>query len=142
MKKVLYLFLLMISFIGCTGNFDNDTLLLVSKNGKYGYVNQNGKVIIPLEYDFLSRFNSGLALAEKNNEEFYIDKKNNILKLQNDYDDLRLFYDGMALVKKNDKYGYVDATGKEVIPCEYDFSLVTHFNEGVTVLKKIINIFI
>ena len=68
MKKILYLFLLIISafwFIGCQNSSDEEVLFRVAKNWKYGYVNKNGKIIIPLEYDILGDFDNNLAIAEK-----------------------------------------------------------------------------
>ncbi len=96
-------------------------LFLVSKNGKYGYVNEKNKIIIPCEYDFLLEFNSGFAYVEKDNKSGYMDKKNKMLKLKKNYDSLEPFYNGIAIVEKNGKKGCIDTTGREIIPCEYDF---------------------
>ena len=38
------------------------------------------------------------------------------------------FCEGLAVVKKSDKYGYIDKTGREVIPCQYDYA--EQFYEG------------
>jgi hypothetical protein len=42
--------------------------------GNYGFVNKNGKEIIPLIYDAAEEFKAGKAKVKKGNEEFYIDK--------------------------------------------------------------------
>ncbi len=41
-------------------------LAMVGKNGKYGFINKQGKLIIPMQYDFtLSFFSEGLASVKK-----------------------------------------------------------------------------
>ena len=37
----------------------------VSKEGKYGYLNEQGEVVIPLIYDFAWGFENGLAAVQK-----------------------------------------------------------------------------
>lgn len=45
------------------------------------------------------------------------------------YDQLSLFSEGYAAVCKDDKWGYIDKTGREVIPCKYDWA--NPFHEGL-----------
>ena len=46
----------------------------MSKDGKYGYIDNTGKVIIDLLYDEATVFNNNLAYVEKNDERYYINK--------------------------------------------------------------------
>jgi len=51
-------------------------LAIVKLNGKYGYIDITGKVVIDIKYDKLGYFNrNGLAKVELNGEQFYINKK-------------------------------------------------------------------
>mgnify|MGYP000228882386 CR=1 FL=1 len=50
-----------------------DGLTLVMKDEKSGYVNKNGEVIIPIEYDELSSFNEGIAVAKTGDKVQFID---------------------------------------------------------------------
>ena len=43
-----------------TGEY-HEGLAWIWKDGRYGYVNQNGKVVIEPKYDFACRFSDGLA---------------------------------------------------------------------------------
>jgi hypothetical protein len=52
----------------------SDGIINVSKDGKFGAIDLTGKVIIPLQYDFLSSFEEGIAFAKKGIETYYIDK--------------------------------------------------------------------
>ncbi|MBE6733512.1 MAG: hypothetical protein E7561_05915 [Ruminococcaceae bacterium] len=45
--------------------------------GKWGYIDTNGEVVFPLEYDNISEFRNGYALAEKGEKTFIIDTNGN-----------------------------------------------------------------
>lgn len=85
---------------------------------KWGFVDQNGEVKIPFEYDFLNPFENHLAYAKKGNKEFFVNINN--IKLEGDFDEARIFTFGLAAVKKNKKWGFIDEKGKLVIPMIYD----------------------
>lgn len=44
------------------------------------------------------------------------------------------FSEGLARVSKNQKYGYINISGKEVIPCIYDYAF--DFSEGLALVKE------
>ena len=50
------------------------------------------------------------------------------------YEDAKTFSEGLAAVKKDGKWGYIDETGKQVIPCKYEFAY--NFNEGVALVVE------
>lgn len=106
------------------------------KNGKWGFINENGKLEIPFEYDFADFFASnGLVKVKKNGKWGYINAKNKVvIPLQ--YDEAWHFSpNGLAPVKKNGKYGYIDAKGKVVIPLQYDIAGFFASN-GLAVARK------
>ena len=43
-------------------------------NGKWGYIDKKGDVIIPLEYDYADVFQGALAQVKLNGEYVYIDR--------------------------------------------------------------------
>ena len=47
----------------------------VERNGKCGYVDKKGKVVIPLTYDGMYSFSEGLSAVKKNEKWGYINKK-------------------------------------------------------------------
>lgn len=70
-----------LTYINWCNDFDNLLLCVQGKNGKWGYINREGELVIPLEYDKVSSawkrmtINKGrLAEVYKNGEKFYIDK--------------------------------------------------------------------
>ncbi len=57
--------------------FLEDGLQLIKKNSKYGYMNTNGNVVIPLVYDYAETFENGVAKVKKDGNYFHINKKGN-----------------------------------------------------------------
>lgn len=60
--------------------FLSEGLIAVNKDGKCGYINLQGEVIIPLQFDSACDFCDGKATVELNDQEFEIDKKGNRVK--------------------------------------------------------------
>lgn len=54
-----------------------DGLIAAKKDGKYGFINLQGTVIISIQYDRAWDFNNGTADVELNGEDFKIDKNGN-----------------------------------------------------------------
>ncbi len=79
----------------------------IKLNGRYGFIDAYGKLVIPAAYDNAAPFNrmDGYTNAD------------------------RLF-----AVKKNDKWGFVDAGNKLIIPFEYEE--VLPFSHGITMVIK------
>lgn len=118
-------------------------LARVSIDGKYGYINKKGDLVIPLQYSFAGNFNEGLALASvkrkiktgwwssKTIQRYGFINKQQQWLIPPNYDDARSFAHGRALVGRrisqdaddvsdaNMKYGYINNKGKEVIPLTY-----------------------
>lgn len=82
---------------------DINGLAYVSKDNKYGYINQSGNVVIPVTNDF---DDSKMSMVHYGNSASY--RKNNLY-----------------ILKKQDnngiwKYGLADDTGKEILPIIYN----------------------
>ena len=116
---------------------------VVGKSGnggmKYGCIDKNKKVVIPLEYDAILRymnsssaprtiFPDGLAIvgkADQNGVMKYgaVDKSGRVV-IPLTFDFLYAFGNDRAPAGRNvdggTKFGYVDKTGKVVVPLEYD----------------------
>lgn len=71
----------------------------VKTNGKWGFINKEGKVVIPPEYEDAASFTKGLAAVKKDGKWGFIDK-NNKMVLENKYEDAGSFNDkGCVFVK-------------------------------------------
>ena len=64
--------------------FDNiygfsDGLARVKQNGKYGYIDKNGKMVIQPQFNDARNFSDGLAMVRQNGKYRYIDKSGNMI---------------------------------------------------------------
>ncbi|MDR1679717.1 MAG: WG repeat-containing protein [Prevotellaceae bacterium] len=104
----------------------------IKLNGKWGFININGKEITPLKYDEVSDFNRhGIAKVKLNEKWGFIDKTGKEIT-QIKYDDIdleRRFINniGFTKVKLNGKYGFINEDLKEITLIKYDD--VQNFNE-------------
>lgn len=105
----------------------------VEKDGKRGYVNKSGKIVIPVQYEQSSGFYEGLAAVKKQDKWGYIDKTGKVV-IDFQYEYFNDFSDGLVSVKKNGKWGYLNKTGKVVIPFEYDNA--RSFHNGLAAVQK------
>ena len=94
-------------------------LARVQLNGKYGFIDKSGRLVIPCKYDDSESFSDGLAAVKLNHKWGSINNSGTLVTPCK-YDWAYSFREGMAEVKLNGKYGFVDKTGTEVISCKYD----------------------
>ena len=93
-------------------------LSLVGKGNKHGFVDKNGKVVVPLIYDEALTFSDGLAAVMQNNKWGYLDSTGKmVVELQ--YSEAMSFHNGMAVVVKGGNYGFINEKGTVVIPFEF-----------------------
>lgn len=103
-------------------------LSLVGKGDKHGFVNKEGKLIVPLIYDEALTFSEGMAAVKANGKWGFIDSTGKeIVSLK--YTDAMSFHDGFAVVSDGNKYGYIDKSGKIIIALQYDNA--RSFSEGL-----------
>jgi hypothetical protein len=114
-------------------------LAKVSRNGFKGYIDNTGKEVIPLIYDYALDFSDGLAKVRNDGYSYSykwgcIDKTGKeVISLI--YTDISHFSDGLAWVLNDGyKWGCIDKTGKEVIPFIYDEA--GGFSEGLAAVRK------
>lgn len=118
--------------INSFGNF-HDGLAYVKTDGKIGFIDIDGNMVILCKYDRVADngFNEGLCGVEINGLWGYIDKNGHtVIPMQ--YSKAGIFDDGFAWVCKDDKYGYIDKEGNVVVPFEYDGA--TFFKNGKAVV--------
>src|SRR5689334_2182984 len=90
------------------GSFKED-MAIVTKNGKYGFINRDYKEVIPPVYVTAYDFSEGAAAVE--------------------------VYDSVAAVEGNSIWIFIDKSGKQVVPGNYQF-LESSFSEGLAVVEK------
>jgi hypothetical protein len=103
-------------------------LYTMRENGKYGYINREGFVIIKPAFEEGYSFCEGLARVSVRHKYGFIDKTGKVV-IEPVFDEAGDFSQGMAMVSIDNKYGFIDREGKQAIPLEYD--LVSSFSEGL-----------
>ena len=104
-------------FYSYLGKMSNGLSAAANENRKYGYVDINGKVIIPFIYDNATEFKEGVAVVTKCEvftKEYLIDIKLNKV-FERKYTTMQEFSEGYFVIvdSKKEKIGFMDATGKE-----------------------------
>jgi len=98
-------------------------------NGKWGFIDEQGNIVLPAKYLDANDFKEGLALVSAKKYLYgYIDQSGKII-IPMMYTSCSNFENGMARVKLDGKTGCIDKTGKEVIPCIYE--VIDNFREDV-----------
>lgn len=126
-------------------------LVPVRQNGKWGYMDTSGVIVIPCQYDTAFPFasDSGWALVSKSDRVFYINMSGEEVFDVTDVDyTITLFQDGLFLATKSSlsadsmgypfsadrfKYGFVNECGEIIIPIEYRNASV--FHNGIALLE-------
>jgi len=100
-----------------------------SENYSYGFMDVNGKLVIPQIYKEVGRFTEGLAyVMNKDKLRGFVDTTGKEVVpciYQYAYD----FSEGLACVQMDDKWGFIDKTGEVSIPIQYHW--VYSFKDGL-----------
>lgn len=113
-------------------------LILVVRDGKYGYLNSKGREVIPCQYDEAGLFDQDRATVVVNGKWGIINHTGKvILPIRFDHSGYRSeayrFHDGLALVELDGRYGYCDRDGNLVVyPC---FENAYQFGDGLAPVK-------
>lgn len=128
-------------------------LALIKKNGKYGFIDKRGEIVIPPTFDAALPFSEGLAAVRKGAKWGYIDKTGKLVAKPL-FNNAASFSEGLASVNiageveacavigedtiayftRGGKNCYVDRTGVIVIRTDYDY--VFPFENGFAMVCK------
>ncbi|HVZ96275.1 MAG TPA: WG repeat-containing protein [Chitinophagaceae bacterium] len=112
-------------------------LARIQVNGKYGYINKEGKIAISPQYTDAGMFLDGLASVETKEgdkaKEGYIDKNGKIV-IAPQFDMAGDFFDDRARIKIDTSYGFIDKQGKIVIAPQY--SQGYDFNQNCAAVEQ------
>ena len=101
---------------------DSLYLCIVVKDGKYGVIDINSNVVIPMEYDKIQLMTDRVLRAKKAGKYGVINFSNQVL-VSFDYDDYLddyYFNDGVTAFSKNGKWGIVANNNQTISPFIYD----------------------
>ena len=109
------------------GDF-HEGLAGVRHNGLCGFIDRDGKPIVPFEYEDFGHFSSGLAPVKQNERWGYISDEG-FLSIEFQFEEALPFSQGVAGVMKDGMWGFVNRAGEMVI--DYQFLEVGSFNGGL-----------
>ena len=111
-----------------------DGYSIVVSNEKYGMIDENGKELIPCDYDYLDEI-CDIIRARIGFSWYYFDKKGTPVNVKK-YNSFGTDSYNINTVKKDGKYGVIGDNFEEIIPCIYDDikicdnEIVAVFDEG------------
>jgi hypothetical protein len=144
-----------LSFLGCKnkskdqfGDILNDTRVnskevgqregikyfQVVKDGKYGFRDLDGKIVIDAIFDMAEMFSEGLSTVQVGQKYGLIDENGSYVLPLSPFDYLGSVHDGLASYRANNKYGFIDIHGKTIIKPQFDW--VDEFSEGLCVVRN------
>jgi hypothetical protein len=88
-------------------------LFLVWVDGKGGYIDKTGQIVINPQFNCALDFHEGLAAVEIGDKWGFINKAGELV-IKSHFDDVFAFHEGLAEVGIGGKWGYIDKTGRYV----------------------------
>lgn len=106
-------------------------LIAVRQQGKWGFVNTQNQVVIPLIYDRVGTFYNDWVSVYSQGKAGVINSKGQIvIPVKLNYEEIGSFSEGFASVRRGDKWGVINNQGKEVVALKYD--QITNFVFGIS----------
>jgi hypothetical protein len=108
---------------------ENPLALCVSKNNKWGCINDKNKIILPLEFDYEFEYMDTIWVSKNNKWGCISSKGLEVIPFEyeaivrNSYENSDTFFDYIS-VEKNNKWGCLKMNGKIIVPIEYEKPIV------------------
>ena len=114
-------------------DYPSENRILVRKNGRIGYTDLDGNLVIPLRFPNAGSFNEGCAPVYIATDSLgthcnFIDTLGRYLFPQH-FANVQSFSEGFAPVSYNGQWGMIDHSGRIVLPIMYD--IVTVISDGI-----------
>lgn len=108
-----------------TGDFKEGMLIVRNKEGLYGFVNDNGGLAIPLQFQSATSFHEGVAKVSLNDKVFYVDKTGKKInhnepdEIKRPFDEVLSFSEGLAVARQGKLWGVIDDNNKIIIDFKF-----------------------
>jgi hypothetical protein len=94
-------------------------LYLIYEDGKWGFIDATGKVVIDPQFDEAWDFSEGLATVRIGEKWGFIDVSGQYV-VDPQFDETWYFSEGLAPVRVGEEWGYIDTMGQYVINPQFD----------------------
>jgi hypothetical protein len=91
----------------------------IKRNGKYGFIDDLGRLRVANRYEDIKPFSEGLAAIKIRNKWGFINRDEKII-IQPAYEDAAPFSNEHSIIKQKGFYGYMNNEGRVVLPARYD----------------------
>lgn len=106
----------------------------VEKNGKTGFRDLDGKIVIEPIYDMAEMFSEGYSVVTVGEKHGFIDEKGKYVLTLQSYEFLGSLHNGLADFRINDKVGFINIKGEVIIKPQFDWA--DEFSEGLCVVRN------
>lgn len=128
----------------CAPAFAEGLLWVTDEDGKEGYVDTKGQVVIPLKYESARDFHEGLAVvtiknSDDENEHLVIDKKGEtVFKIRKGFELKKYFFRNGYLVAKdsNGRIVFLDTKGEIAYKAPAKVETVGEYNKNLFVFRN------
>jgi hypothetical protein len=104
-------------------------LFQIVRDGKWGFMDRTGQIVIPPAFDDARDFFHGLAAVEMSEGHWgYIDEKGKLV-ISARFDEVRDFIEELAPARIGRKWGYIDTSGRMAVEPRYQSA--GEFHEGL-----------
>lgn len=104
----------------------------IRQDGKAGYIDRAGKVVIQPRFDRAGNFAEGRGAVQVNGKWGFTDAAGNTVILPQ-FDEVGQFYEGLCAVQTGDKWTFIDKAGSRVGKDSYDSAVP--FSQGLAAVK-------
>ncbi len=105
----------------------------VIENGKCGFRDLDGNIVIKPQFDHAEMFSEGYSAVTVGDKWGLIDKTGNYL-IKPQYEYLGGVHGGLMSFRQNDKYGFINLKNEVVIKPQFDW--VDEFSEGLCAVRN------
>ena len=113
--------------------FNGSDSAYFKNDDKYGFLNNNGDIIIDSIYEEVEGFGEGIAAVKSNGLWGGINSKGEKV-IEFKFDNSFQFREGLSRIKGKGGYGFIDTKGELVIPHQYTFAWI--FRDSLTTVTK------
>ncbi len=91
----------------------------IQRDGKFGFIDERGRLRIANRYDAIGEFHEGLAPVKLIGKWGFVNPSDQVV-INPNYEKVGVFIDGIALATRNGKAGVIDKKGNTVLGFQYD----------------------
>jgi len=107
-------------------------LLLIRRNGLYGYADSSGRQVIAPRFDEAGQFSEGLAAVRVGDNWGYVDVTG-VTVITPQFESADRFSEGLAAVELSQRFGYIGRDGKFAIPARFERAKA--FSDGLAIVR-------